>query len=375
MKIILFSNTAWSLYNFRLLLARDLRARAEVVLLSPPDEYSSRLEAAGFRWVSFPMSRKGMNPLAEFVTIWRLVQLYRRERPALVHHFTIKCMLYGSLAARLTGISVVNTVTGLGYIFGQTDWRGRLLNSLVRAAYRFVLRGTQVIFQNPVELGEFTRERLVDATHATLIRGSGIDPDLYTPLPEPEGEPLVLMAARMLRDKGVGEFVEAARHLRTSGLRARFVLVGDTDAGNPAAIPAAQLKAWQDEGAVEWWGWRDDMPLVLAQAHIVCLPSYYKEGLPRFLLEAAASARPIVATDTPGCREAVRPGITGLLIPPRDAVALAAALRTLVSDPALRLRMGREGRRLAEEEFSIQRVNAATMMVYEKALQRHGPNR
>ena len=371
MKIIIFSNTSWSLYNFRLVLARDLlRAGHEVALLAPPDEYSPRIEAAGFRWIPFPMSRQGMNPFAELATIWRLVQLYRRERPDLVHHFTIKCMLYGSLAARLAGVhGVVNTVTGLGYVFGQTDWRGRMLNSFVRAAYRFVLRGAQVIFQNPDDLAEFTREGFVDEAHATLIRGSGIDLSLYHSLPEPDGEPVVLLAARMLRDKGVGEFVEAARRLRTSGLRARFVLVGDTDAGNPAAIPPAQLKAWQDEGAVEWLGWRDDMPAVLASAHIVCLPSYYKEGLPRLLLEAAACARPLVTTDWPGCREAVRPGVNGLLVPPRDATALAESLRTLIVDPDLRVRMGREGRRMAEEEFNIQRVNAATMEVYEKALQ------
>jgi glycosyltransferase involved in cell wall biosynthesis len=370
MKIILFSNTSWSLYNFRLTLAKDLRARADVILLSPPDEYSPRLEAAGFRWISFPMSRQGMNPFSELATIWRLVALYRRERPDLVHHFTIKCMLYGSLAARLARVPAVNTVTGLGYVFGQTDWRGRVLNSFVRAAYRFVLRGAQVIFQNPEDLAEFTRERLVDEGRATLIRGSGIDLSLFHVLPEPDGPPLVLLAARMLRDKGVGEFVEAARRLRTSGLVARFALVGDTDAGNPAAISREQLRAWQDEGAVEWWGWRDDMPAALSSAHIVCLPSYYKEGLPRGLLEAAACARPIVTTDWPGCREAVRDGVNGFLVPPRDASALAEALRKLIVDPALRVRMGGEGRRMAEEEFNIQRVNAATMDVYDKALHR-----
>jgi glycosyltransferase involved in cell wall biosynthesis len=370
MKIILFSNTSWSLYNFRLVLARDLRQRAEVILLSPPDEYSPRLEAAGFRWIPFPMSRQGMNPFYELLTIWRLFQLYRREKPDLVHHFTIKCMLYGSLAAWLASVPAVNTVTGLGYAFAQTDWRGRILNSFVRAAYRFVLRGTQVIFQNPDDRAEFVRERLVDSAHATLIRGSGIELSLYNPLPEPDGQPLVLMAARMLRDKGVAEFVEAARRLRTSGLVARFALVGDTDAGNPAAIPHWQLKAWQEEGAVEWWGWRDDMPAVLASAHIVCLPSYYKEGLPRLLLEAAACARPIVTTDTPGCREAVRHGVNGLLVPPRDAAALAESLRTLIVDPDLRVRMGHAGRRMAEEEFNIERVNAATLEVYDKALHR-----
>lgn len=342
----------------------------DVVLLSPRDHYSPRLETAGFRWIPFPISRRGLNPILEAFTILRLFRIYRREKPDVVHHFTVKCMLYGSLAARLAGIpAIVNSVTGLGYAFTGGDWRRRLLQAVIRAGYRFAFNETQIIFQNPDDCALFLDKRFADPAQANLIRGSGVDLSLFQPSPEPDGRPLVLLAARMLWDKGVGEFVEAARQLRSSGLDARFVLVGDTDAGNPSAIPLGQLRAWQKEGIVEWLGWRDDMPLVMASANIACLPSY-KEGLPRFLLEAGASGRPIVTTDVPGCREVVRHGVNGLLVPARDPGFLAQALQTLLADAGMRHRLGAQGRRLVEEEFSLEKVIQATLAVYEKALHR-----
>lgn len=369
MKFILFSNTSWYLYNYRLPLVPELKTRGEVTLVAPPDDYSARFKEEGIRWLSFPLSRRGMNPFAELLTIFRLARLYRRERPDLVHHFTIKCMLYGSIAARMAGVrSVVNSVTGLGYVFSRSDWRGRLLNAFVRGFYRFTLRGTQVIFQNADDRNHFVREGLIDAGQASLIRGSGVDLTRYEVRDEAEGTPIVLLAARLLWDKGVAEFVEAARRIRTSGLVARFVIVGDTDAGNPSAIPAEQLRAWNDAGDIEWWGWRDDMPEVIASSHIVCLPTYYKEGLPRLLLEGAACARPLIATDIPGCREIVTHNVNGLLVPPRNVDALTDALRALLTDSNLRAQMGTAGRVRVENNFSVEHVNQATWDVYERAL-------
>jgi glycosyltransferase involved in cell wall biosynthesis len=175
-----------------------------------------------------------------------------------------------------------------------------------------------------------------------------------------------MLAARMLWDKGVGEFVEAARLLRAEGVQASFVLVGDTYPDNPAAIPAEQLKKWQQEGAVAWWGWHDDMPAMIAKAHVICLPSYL-EGMPTVLLEAAACGRPVITADVPGCRDAVLPGVTGLLVSVKDARALAGAIRTLVQAPDLRRKMGRAGREMVEREFSAERVIAGTLAVYRKA--------
>jgi len=370
MKIILFANTDWYLYNFRLTLAQASRKKGHaVVLLSPPGEYGPRLVQAGFRWISFPLSRRGMNPFSELITLWRLARLYSRERPDLVHHFTVKCVLYGSLAAKMAGVKgVVNAIIGLGYVFIGDEWPVRLLRWLVKGFYRRALRGTQVIFQNPDDQELFSRNGLVNRKQVTLIPSSGVDIEKFSPSPEPAGEPLVILPARMLWAKGVNEFVLAAGILRLAGVQARFALIGDTDPGNPEAVPVDQLEKWRKEGIIEWWGWQEDMPMLYRQAHIVCLPSYYREGTPKSLIESAACGRPIVTTDRPGCREVVRHQQNGLLVPVRDSRALAEALKTLIGDAALRKQMGKKGRELAVAEFSLEKVIGQTFVVYEKAL-------
>lgn len=369
MKVILFANTDWYLYNFRLPLARMLRERgAEVTLLSPPGDYAGKLQAEGFHWVEIAISRGGMNPFAEFMTLLRVRSSYLAEGPDLVHHFTPKCILYGSLAARWskTG-AVVNSVTGLGYLFSGTGLPGRLTRNVASEFYRLALRGTQVIFQNPEDLSLFVANRMVSREAAHFIPSSGVDLSRFADLAEPEGAPVVMLAARMLWDKGVGDFVEAARRVRAADDRARLVLVGDTYPGNPSAVPADQLAKWQQEGLVEWWGWHDDMPAILAQSNVVCLPTYYREGVPRVLVEAAACGRALIASDTAGCREIVRQGQNGLLVPPRDSAALAEAILTLLEDATLRHNMGANGRRLVQEQFSVQRVNGSTLNVYARA--------
>ena len=370
MKIILFANTDWYLYNFRLTLAQASRKKGHaVVLLSPPGEYGPRLVQAGFRWISFPLSRRGMNPFSELITLWRLARLYSRERPDLVHHFTVKCVLYGSLAAKMAGVKgVVNAIIGLGYVFIGDEWPVRLLRWLIKGFYRRALRGTQVIFQNPDDQELFSRNGLVNRKQVTLIPSSGVDIEKFSPSPEPAGEPLVILPARMLWAKGVNEFVLAAGILRLAGVQARFALIGDTDPANPDAVPVNQLEKWRKEGIIEWWGWQEDMPMLYRQAHIVCLPSYYREGTPKSLIESAACGRPIVTTDRPGCREVVRHQQNGLLVPVRDSRALAEALKTLIGDAALRKQMGKKGRELAVAEFSLEKVIGQTFVVYEKAL-------
>jgi glycosyltransferase involved in cell wall biosynthesis len=369
MKILLFANTDWYLYNFRLPLARMLREHgADVILLSPPGEYVRKLEAEGFRWLGITMSAGGMNPFEELRTVFRVRRSYRTEKPDLVHHFTPKCLLYGSLAARWSRIgAVVNSVTGLGYLLSGDGWRGRLTRRLAWEFYRLAFRGTQVIFQNPEDLRLFVAKGIVPSAATELIPSSGVDPAGFAVLPEPSGPPVVMLAARMLWDKGVGDFVEAARRVRAGDGSTRFVLVGDTYPGNPSAVPADQLAEWQREGLVEWWGWHDDMPATLAQANVVCLPTYYGEGVPRVLVEAAACGRAVIASDIAGCREVVRPDHNGLLVPPRDPAALADAIRALLAGADLRHRMGANGRRLVEDFFSAEKVNQATLKVYARA--------
>lgn len=366
MKILLFANTDWYLYNFRLALAEALRSRGDqVVLVSPEGAYAPRLQELGFHWVCFPLKRRGLNPLDEVWTLVRLFRLYRRENPDLVHQFTVKCVLYGSLVCHILGIRrVVNSVTGLGYVFTEGEGARSWLRGLIKVFYRLILRRTWVIFQNPADKELFLKNQLVERSQVALIQGSGVDTSLFFPQPEPEGPPLAILPARLLWDKGVGEFVEAARQLKTEGLRARFALVGDSDPDNPAGVPAAQVKLWEKEGMVEWWGWRSDMAEVYAQAHIVCLPSY-REGMSKTLIEAAACGRPIITCNVPGCREVVRPGFSGLLVPPRNVPALAEAMKRLIQNPDERKSMGAFGRKIAEDEFSKEMILSQTLAVYD----------
>jgi glycosyltransferase involved in cell wall biosynthesis len=368
MKVLLFANTDWYLYNFRLSLANALRDKgAEVVLLSPNGEYVKNLRDAGFRWVSLPMSRDGMNPFKELNTLWRIKEVYRSERPDIVHHFTVKCVLYGSIAAHWTRIRViVNAITGLGYIFSASGWKGGVLRQLARLFYRHALKSTQVVFQNKEDRTTFINLKLINPASTYIIPGSGINLNLFTPSPEPQGIPVVMFAARMLWEKGVGDFVQAAQILKSESIQARFVLVGDTYTDNPSAVSPRQLAAWNEEGIIEWWGWRDDMAEVLSQSSIVCLPTYYKEGVPRVLTEAAASARPIVSSNIIGCHEVVHEGVNGLMVPPKDPISLALALRKLIENPLERARMGSEGRKIAEQFFAQEKIIQKTFDVYRK---------
>jgi glycosyltransferase involved in cell wall biosynthesis len=284
-------------------------------------------------------------------------------------------VLYGGIAARLTGVPAsVGALTGLGHVFVAAGPKARALRSVVARVMRFALGHPNgaIIFQNPDDQRILVERGIVPPDAAVLIRGSGVDLEQYAPAPEPDGPVLVVLASRMLWSKGVGEFVDAAQRLRRDGVHARFALVGGTDPGNPAAVPADTLTRWRDSGVLEWWGRKDDMPGVFASSHVVCLPSYYGEGVPKVLIEAAACGRPIVTTDAPGCREVVREGDNGLLVPMRDSEALAAALRRLIGSAQLRRVMGSRSREIAVAEFSVEHVIEATLALYERLLAPRG---
>jgi glycosyltransferase involved in cell wall biosynthesis len=368
LKVLLFANTSWYLYNFRLPLACALRDLGnEVVLLSPGEEpYHHLLQEEGFTCLTISMRRERINPFSEIQTLWQTVHIYRHERPEIVHHFTVKPVLYGSFAAHLIDIHrIINAVPGLGYLFSNTSFKAKLLRNFAIQVYRIILRNTQVIFQNPDDKAHFIQEKLVKRQQSTLIRGSGVDINRFLPTEESQGVPVIVLPARMLWDKGIQEFVDAAKNLHSKELQARFALVGAPDPGNPRSIPLDTLEQWNRDGNIEWWGWCDDMLSVYRAAHIVCLPSY-REGTPKTLIEAAACGRPIVASDVPGCREVVQNGYNGLLVPAKDSNALAAALHRLIQNPEERCQMGKNGRQLAVNEFSTQRVVAETLSVYNK---------
>lgn len=370
MKRLLFvGNDAKYFLTHRLPLANAAKSSGyDVHVAVPFSEDAEKISAHGFELHTIPLSRWGYNPFNEVRSLWSLYRLFRAISPDLTHQVTIKPVLYGSLTARLARVpATVNSVSGLGYVFLAKGFKACLVRLGVTLAYRIAFSHprSRVIFQNPDDQYEFVRNRLVERDKTVLVKGSGVDMNEFTVTPEPDGVPVVLLASRMLWDKGVREFVDAARSLKENGINARFILAGDEEIGNPSTISNRQLKIWHESKMVEWWGHCDNMPQVIAQAHIVCLPSY-REGVPKVLIEAAACGRPIVTTDVPGCREIVRQGENGLLVPVRDAGALAEALHKLIEDPDLRLRMGARGREIAAAEFSIEKIVGKILAVYKE---------
>jgi len=367
MKILLLANTDWYLYNYRLPLALALQEKgAEVILVSPPGRYHEKLQQAGFRWLPVEISRRGANPFLELAAVKNILRLYQKEKPDVAHHFTIKCVLYGSIAAKFAGVPVViNAITGLGYVFYWKNLFTSLVRPLVKCLYRYSLRYTRVVFQNEDNRITFVSQGLVKPEQTFLIPGSGVDVKRFVPIARKESIPLVVLPARMLMDKGIKEFIEAGKAVEQSGIKTRFALVGDIDPGNPSSIPVETLKSWLSDGGAEWWGWQDDMLSIYQRASIVCLPSYYGEGLAKSLIEGAACGCALVATDIPGCREVVQHGKNGFLIPPRDSAALADAVKKILEDDQLRKSMGEASRRLAIEVFDVNRIVESTIRIYD----------
>jgi len=340
----------------------------EVAVATRAGRDVATIEAAGIHVVPFEIDRRGMNPLKELTTILRLARLLRRERPDVLHLVALKPVLLGNLAGRLAGVKRrVSAVAGMGFLFTEGG-RGGVLMPIVRRLLGWGLRNSAVIVQNPDD-AELLQRLGVSAEAIRLIRGAGVDLSKFLPGPELQGTPVVMMPSRLLWDKGVGEFVEAARRLRSRGAKARFVLVGAPDPDNPAAVPEGDLRQWEDEGVVEWWGHRQEMQKVLPQAHVVCLPSY-REGLPKVLLEAMACGRAVVTCDVPGCRDAVIHEHNGLLVPARDVEALVQAIGRLLEEALLRRRFGTTGRERVEQLFSTERVARETLAVYRELLAR-----
>ena len=370
-KILLVVSEDWIFQWHCLPIARAARdAGFDVVVATGVTVHGDAIRHEGFRLRRLDVRRGSLSPLRDLGTIWSLWRLYRKERPSLVHNVAMKPILYGGVAARLAGVRhVVSWVMGLGFVPASPSLKARLLRPLVLGGLRFVLRGraSVVLVQNPDDRAVIARLG-VASDRIAMVRGNGVDLERFAPAPEPDGPVRVSLVARLIREKGIDEFVAAARAIRRQRDDVMFMLVGDPDDGNPSAVPVAQLRAWQDEGVVEWRGFTDDVPAVWAASHVAALPSFYGEGVPKSLIEAAACGRPIVTTDMPGCREIGRQGENALLVPPRDAGALAAAISRLADDPALRARLGAAGRRIAEQEFSDARVAAETLTLWRAVL-------
>jgi glycosyltransferase involved in cell wall biosynthesis len=371
-RLLLVVTEDWYFLSHRLPLARAaLAAGYTVAVATRVGERAGDITAAGLDLLPLQaMRRRDIGPVSVARSVAELKSVYRRWAPDIVHHVAMKPIICGGVAARQAGIKrVVNAVAGFGYVFSSNTVRARLLRPVVRLALRSVLRqpGSLAILQNRADATRLAVEGLIDERNVRLVRGSGVDLERFVPRAAPPGPPVVMLCARLLWDKGIREFVAAAQALKAQGFQARFVLVGDGDPENPACIAQADVERWQREGAIEWWGRSNDMATTWAQASIACLPSY-AEGLPKVLIEAAACGLPAVTTDVPGCCEAVTDNVNGLLVPPRDAEALAAAIARLLADASLRQHLGAAARLRARAEFGEQVIAAQTLAVYQELL-------
>lgn len=370
-KLVFFVSEDWYFWSHRLALARAAQeAGYDVTVVTRLSTYGESIKKMGLKVEPINMVRKTRNVIAEVVSLLDIIKIFRRIQPDIVHNVAIRPIIYGSIAARLAGVQgVVNTLAGLGWAFGTESRKARIFRLFFSVAFRILLNRGLMVVQNPDDKALLIKIG-INPSRIIVIRGSGVDLKKFVPASESDREMVVLLASRMIWEKGVQEFVEAAKILHERGVNACFVLVGTPDTQNPSAIPESQLKAWHANGHIEWLGHQDDMPKVFHRAHIVCLPSYYREGVPKILIEAAACGRAIVTSDAPGCREIVRHRKNGLLVRPRDPLALADAINYLIENPGMRRHMGKVGREIAEAEFSMDLVIQKNLEVY-KTLQKH----
>ena len=374
-RVLLVANTSWYLYNFRLPLLRDLRSAGYAVsAVAPHDGYTHLLEAEGVSVHPWLVARRSLNPWLELKAIVDLIRIYRRETPALVHHFTIKACLYGTIAAKFARVySVVNAVTGLGHVFLGRRKRTRLLRRGLQPLYQavFMARRSTVVFQNADDQERLIELGITDGERARLIRGSGVDVDQFKPLDDSAGhfhDPLqLLFPSRLIREKGALELLEACRALWDEGMALELVVAGALDAGNRSCLTPAELAELQRDPRIRCLGHVQDMRSLYAASDVVVLPSW-REGLSRALIEAAAMERPIITTDVPGCRDVVDHGRSGLLVALHDGRGIALALRLLLENPQLARRLGKEARRKVVAEFQVSQVNQDTLAHYQHLL-------
>lgn len=364
MKIAILYNTSDYLLRTRTELIQSMQAAGcEVIAITPRDAATPRLDAMGVRWCEWRLHGQALNPLQDLMALLHLRQILARERPDAVLNFTIKPVLYGSLVAGWLGVPrVVSMITGMGAIFLPGGTARRLLLRVVHVMYRLAMRRNhQVLFQNDEDLAYFVRHRFVATDKTMRINGSGVNLTLFAPQPEEVVPGSFLLIARMIKEKGVQEFVAAARALKSRFPQARFTIVGPID-NNPGAISREEVAGWEQEGIIRYEGVQADVRPFLARAEVFVLPTYYLEGVPRSILEALAMGKPVITTDWRGCRDTVTNEVNGFLIPPQDAKALAQAMARFLEDVMLAPRLGAASRRLAIQKFNVDDVNAQVML-------------
>ena len=369
-KILFVVNVDWFFLSHRLPIAIAAKAEGyEVHIACQLTEKGSGIHNYGFHIHELPIGRSSASLSQELKTLLAIRKLVKSIKPDVIHSVTIKPVLYTGLVTRFSNVARVASISGLGFIFIAEGFKAAIVRWIIGFVYKLALRRlrTKVIFQNPTDQELFVSSGIIKSNQALLVPGSGVDLDEYHFSPEPDGMPVVMLLARLLVDKGVLEFVEAARILKVQGLECRMVLVGDIDE-NPKSVSQSQLSSWVEGGVIEHWGYSDHVSDTYAKANIVVLPSY-REGLPKSLIEAAACGRAVITTDVPGCRDAITPEVTGLLVQAKDSDSLAYAIAKLSADATLRASFGKAGRELAESEFDVGLVVDKHLTLYQELIE------
>jgi glycosyltransferase involved in cell wall biosynthesis len=369
MKILAVSSVNWYLYNYRMPIHKILKEKGyETVMVSPPGRYDKKFEENGFRWRPVNMSRSGLGVKDQWNSISELKKIIREEKPDIIHNFQMKGNVLGTFSAQLANYpNVVNSITGLGYVFTEGDTKAMLLRPAGILLYRIVMNRSKVIFQNKNDLQSFVKQGIVKQKNAFLIESSGVELDRFIPEPFPEeNKPFtVLFPSRLIWTKGVDDLVKAARIVHRTHPDIVFSFAGDVDIGNPASLTREQMQQWVNEGIIKWDGFDPNMPARMANAHVIGFPSKHPEGTPKCLIEAAACSRPIITTYNRGCTEVVTDGYNGILVKKNDIEGLAAAVIKLYNNRELMQKMGEEGRKVAIEKFSVEMVAERTSRVYD----------
>ena len=360
-----------SFWSHRLSLALSaIDAGYDVTLVSNFNKLESKIKNRGVNVININFVRSSKHPFTDLKNIFKLIFILRKEKPDIIHNVALKTILITSIAGLFSKkMVIINAFTGLGYVFSSDQLHAKLIRFFIKPIFKLLFRRSNywTIFQNPDDMNLFERLGIINQNRSTLIRGSGVETDKFIQSDDLNKIPVVMLASRMLWDKGVGEFVKVAKRAYKNKINAEFMLVGGIDNDNPMSIPLSTLKQWVSNGDVQWEGHSDNMPDMLASASIVCLPSY-REGLPKVLLEAAAIGRPLIASDGPGCREIVRDKYNGLLVKMRDADSLYEAVLMLVNNRKMRETMGRNSRTLVETELSTTIINTQTIELYRRVV-------
>ena len=373
-KICYLVTEDWYFLSHRLQLAKAAqRDGYDVYVITRINKGKKLIESEGIQLIPIDMNRHGKNIFKEILLIVHIIKIYKNIKPDIIHHIALKPTLYGTLASIFLKVpKIVNTVAGLGYIFNSSSSGDRLLSTVIKYTLKLSVyfKSPEFITQNPEDSDFLVRNNITKKNNVHLIRGSGVDPELYKPAKYDREIPTILFASRLLWSKGVKDYVSAAEIIGNKNIPSVFLLAGEPDPENPDSVSILQLDEWNNSGFISYIGQQNNMPELLSEIDIVCLPTYYGEGVPKILIEAASCAIPLITTDIAGCREIVEHGINGYLVPVRDPAAVATMIETLLLDVGLRKKMGSEGRRIVKEGFSMDKVNAGTIKIYNNLLHR-----